>query len=177
MPDSQEDPVPPRTRKTATTEQADATATDTAPEASPAPANGSATADETENKAAPAADVETKVPDVAPLEPPAAPLEPAPDLDTLSTAQQLLPANLDGRIVDDATGEMPADPDSVFVTVGTYGERARSSVRLVEHAGIGVYQTPITRLLVAAGAELKRSQADRIVARLHEQRTVAAAAE
>ncbi|MFF9192663.1 hypothetical protein [Streptomyces rochei] len=171
--------MPPRTRKTATTEQTDTASADTIPETSPAPAaaDDSTAVDETENKAAPAVDVQTKVPDVAPLDPPTAPLEPAPDLDTLSTAEQLLPAKLDGRIVDDATGEMPTDPDSVFITVGTYGERARSSVRLIEHAGIGTYQTPITRLLVAAGAELKRSQADRIVARLHEQLNPAAAAE
>lgn len=170
--------MPPRTRKTTTDDQTDsvtAEATTETVQNADAPA-AEATA-EPENKAAPAADVETKVPDVAPLEPPAAPLEPAPDLDTLSTAQQLIPAKLDGRIVDDATGEMPTDPDGVFLTVGTYGERAQCTVRLVEHTGIGTYNTPITRLLVAAGAELKRSQADRIVARLREQLAQAAAAE
>ncbi|MER7497007.1 hypothetical protein ABT033_30980 [Streptomyces pharetrae] len=168
--------MPPRTRKTTTDEQTDS-ATAEATTETVAEAPDTAAAAEPENKATPAADVETKVPDVAPLEPPAAPLEPAPDPDTLSTAQQLIPAKLDGRIVDDATGEMPTDPDGVFLTVGTYGERAQCTVRLVEHTGIGTYNTPITRLLVAAGSELKRSQADRIVARLREQLAQAAAAE
>lgn len=170
--------MPPRNRKTTPAEQSDSTAAEaTAETVQETGAADTAATPAPENKAAPVADVETKVPDVAPLEPPAAPLEPAPDLDTLSTAQQLLPAKLDGRIVDDATGEIPTDPDGVFLTVGTYGERAQCTVRLVEHTGIGTYNTPITRLLVAAGVELKRSQADRIVARLREQLDPAAAAE
>ncbi|MFF4276128.1 hypothetical protein [Streptomyces sp. NPDC001536] len=176
--------MPPRTRKTATTEQTDAATADISTSgvaAEPAPeqtTEGTASAsDETENKAASATDIETKVPDVAPLEPPAARLEPAPDSDTLTTAQQLLPANLEGQIVDDATGEIPSDPDGVFVTVGLYGERARCTVRLVENVGIGVYKTPTTRLLVPVGAELKTSQADRIVTRLREQLDAASAAE
>ncbi|MYX26755.1 hypothetical protein GTY75_08740 [Streptomyces sp. SID8381] len=167
--------MPPRTRKTTTAEQNEDTAAAAESTSEPTAAEDAAS-DVGGNKAAPVADVETKIPDVAPLEPPSAPPEPAPELDKLSTAQQLLPADLDGRIVDDATGEIP-DPDGVFITVGTYGERARCTVRLVEHTGIGVYKTPITRLLVAAGAELKKSQADRITARLRQQLATAAAAE
>jgi hypothetical protein len=176
--------VPPRTRKTASTEQTDTAPADTSTsDTATEPASEQATegttllSDQTENKAAPAADVETKVPDVAPLEPPAAPPTPVPDPDTLTTAQQLLPADLEGQIVDDATGEIPPDPDGVFVTVGLYGERARCTFRVVETGGWGVNTPPTTRLLVPVGAELKTSQADRIVTHLREQLDTAPAAE
>ncbi|WP_329317362.1 hypothetical protein OG723_44145 (plasmid) [Streptomyces sp. NBC_01278] len=128
-----------------------------------------------ENKAV-ADSVETKIPDVAPLDPPAKPA-PVPERDPLTTAQQLLPAELGDRIVDDATGEPPADPEGVFVPVALHGSTLRCTVRLVEHVGLGPYRTPTTRLLVPVGAELKRDQATRVVARLREQLSPAPIAE
>ncbi|RSS97250.1 hypothetical protein EF903_01640 [Streptomyces sp. WAC05292] len=150
--------MPPRTRKT-TSDDAEPT-----PEIIPVTDE---TAEAPENKAVPAP-AETKIPDVAPLEPPAEP-EPLPERDPLTTAQQLLPAELGDRIVDDATGEPPADPDSVFVPVMPHGSTLRCTVRLIEHVGLGAYRTPTTRLLVPIGAELKRGQAARVVARLRDQ--------
>ncbi|AWI32697.1 hypothetical protein [Streptomyces tirandamycinicus] len=121
----------------------------------------------TEDKAAPA-DTETKVPDVAPLEPPTEP-EPEPEPAPITTPQQLLPAQLADRIVDEATGELPADPDAVFVPVQPHGSSYRCTVRLIEHVGMGAYNTPASRLLVPVGAELQRHQAQRIIDRLRDQ--------
>ncbi|MFI8265276.1 hypothetical protein [Streptomyces sp. NPDC085665] len=151
--------MPPRTRKP-TSEDVELT---------------SETTEAPENKAVPA-DVETKTPSVAPLEPPTRP-EPAPERDPLTTAQQLLPDELGDRIVDDATGQPPEDPDAVFVPVMPHGNTLRSTVRLVEHVGLGIYQSPTRRLLVPVGAELRRGQAARIIARLREQLDPASAAE
>ncbi|MFD4933414.1 hypothetical protein [Streptomyces virginiae] len=171
--------MPPRTRKT-TSEDTESTpelqATEPSepldvvetPEAVPPP-------EAAENKAVSAA-VETKTPIVAPLEPPAEP-EPVPERDPLTTAQQLLPAELGDRIVDDATGLPPTDPDGVFVPVMPHGGTVRCTVRLVEHVGLGIYRSPTVRLLVPIGAELKRGQAARVVARLREQLSPAPAAE
>ncbi|MFD9248387.1 hypothetical protein [Streptomyces bottropensis] len=115
---------------------------------------------------------ETKVPDVAPLEAPAEP-EPIPEPEFLTTAQQLLPATI-GEVVDEATGEPPADPDGVFVPVPPYGTTFRCTVRLIEHVGMGAYDTPATRLLVPVGAQLKRQQMEKVVTRLHAQRNESA---
>ncbi|MEU7228927.1 hypothetical protein [Streptomyces chrestomyceticus] len=134
---------------------------ETPPTTDPAPA--------TENKAA-TSDTETKTPDVAPLEPPREP-EPVPEPAPMTTAQQLLPAKLGDLIVDEATGQPPANPDGVFVAVQPRGARFRSTVRLIEHVGMGAYNTPATRLLVPAGGELSRYQADRVIARLRAQLT------
>ncbi|MEU6632827.1 hypothetical protein ABZ905_31775 [Streptomyces parvus] len=153
--------MPPRTRKTTSDETEEATTEDTA----------TAAPDVAENKAV--ADLtETKVPDVAPLEPPAAP-EPVPDPVPLTTAQQLLPAHMGDRIVDDATKEPPPDPDGVFVPVMPHGSSFRCTVRLIEHVGMGTYNTPTTRLLVPIGAELRRDQAERVLSRLRAQLTAA----
>ncbi|MEU5181145.1 hypothetical protein AB0G49_13945 [Streptomyces longwoodensis] len=114
------------------------------------------------------ADTETKVPEVAPLEPPNPPAPPAAP--TIPVGPEgLVPAQLGDRIVDEATGEAPADPDEVFEQLPPYGYICRSRVRLVEHVGMGAYKTPTTRLLVPAGADLRREDAERIVARLHAQ--------
>ncbi|KIF04144.1 hypothetical protein PL81_20230 [Streptomyces sp. RSD-27] len=158
--------MPPRTRKT-TSEDVEETPEDTP--------TTELTVEEPENKAV-SVEVETKTPIVAPLEPPAEP-EPVPERDPLTTAQQLLPAELGDRIVDDATGLPPADPDSVFVPVMPHGSTLRCTVRLVEHVGLGTYRTPTMRLLVPIGAELKRDQVARVVARLHEQLNPPSAAE
>jgi hypothetical protein len=123
--------------------------------------------DPTENKAV-TEDTEIKAPDVAPLEPPPPPVEPAKPESPVGP-EGLMPAELGDRIVDEATGEPPTDPDTVFEELPPYGYMCRSLVRLVEHVGMGAYRTPTTRLLVPAGADLKREDADRIVARLREQ--------
>jgi hypothetical protein len=160
----------PRTRKTATTDTEDKI---------PDSMENTEPAEAAEDKAAnfgietktpePA---ETKAPDVAPLEPPAGP-EPIPEPEFLTTAQQLLPATI-GDVVDEATGEPPADPDAVFVPVPPYGTTFRCTARLIEHVGMGAYDTPATRLLVPVGAQLKRQQMEKVVARLHAQRNESA---
>ncbi|MER6232589.1 hypothetical protein ACFUC2_05335 [[Kitasatospora] papulosa] len=149
--------TPPRTRKTTDTEEK---IPDTVEAAGPAEAPEDKTA---------AVETETKTPDVAPLEPPAEP-EPLPEPDPMTTAQQLLPAQISDHIVDEATGKAPTDPDAVFIQAQPpYGNTFRCTVRLIEHIGMGTYNTPATRLLVPIGAELKRSQMERVVARLHAQ--------
>ncbi|MFJ5143052.1 hypothetical protein [Streptomyces sp. NPDC088707] len=155
----------PRTRKT----------TSDTEEKIPATTVGTEPADATEDKAAPGDTetnipeaVETKAPDVAPLEPPTD-LEPIPEPELLTTAQQLLPATIGDRVEDEATGQPPTDPDAVFVPVPPYGTTFRCTVRLIEHVGMGAYNTPATRLLVPVGAQLKRQQMERVVARLHAQ--------
>jgi hypothetical protein len=138
-------------------------------------------AEAAEDKAAPAdtetktpETAQTKTPEVAPLEPWAEP-EPLPEREPLTTAQQLLPAQLGDRIIDAATGEPPADPDAVFVQIQPpHGNTFRSTARLIEHVGMGAYNTPTTRLLVPVGAELKRGQMERVVARLRAQLAPAA---
>ncbi|MGW0562945.1 hypothetical protein ACWDZ4_20555 [Streptomyces sp. NPDC003016] len=147
----------------------------------PTPRTRKPAPDDTEITEAPedkavADDTDTKIPDVAPLEPPAEPA-PEPVHEPLTTAQQLLPAQLGDRIVDDATGRPPTDPDTIFIPVMPYGSTMRCTVRLVEHVGLGTYRTPTTRLLVPVGAELKRAQAERIVAQLHAQTNTAHAGE
>lgn len=112
---------------------------------------------------------ETKAPDVAPLEPPSEP-EPVPEPEPLTTAQQLLPAKLGHLIVDEATDQAP-DPDAVFVPVQPHGSTFRCTVRLIEHVGMGAYNTPSKRLLVPVGAELRRHQAERIITDLRAQLT------
>ncbi|MFC8537982.1 hypothetical protein ACFUJY_29280 [Streptomyces sp. NPDC057249] len=159
--------TPPRTRKTTT---ADIEETTPGPaettEPTEAPENKTA-ATQTETKTPELA--ETKTPDVAPLEPPAEP-EPAPEPDQLTTARQLLPAQITGLIVDAATGQAPPDPDAVFVQVQPpHGNTFRCTARLIEHFGMGTYNTPATRLLVPIGADLKRGQMERVVARLRSQ--------
>lgn len=159
--------MPPRTRKTTSDDAEAATSEETNVEDATSEATEPALPEIVEDKAAPA-DTETKIPDVAPLEPPRTP-EPVPEPVPLTTAQQLLPAKMGDRIVDDATGEPPTDPDGVFVPVMPHGSSLRCTVRLVEHVGMGAYNTPTARLLVPAGAELRRDQVERVVARLRAQ--------
>ncbi|WP_030372334.1 hypothetical protein [Streptomyces rimosus] len=156
--------MPSTTRTTRKTAAADTEEQipETPPTTDPAPA--------AEGKATAPAATETKTPDVAPLEPPSEP-EPVPEPAPMTTAQQLLPAKLGHQIVDEATGQPPADPDGVFIPVQPHGNRFRCTVRLIEHVGMGAYNTPATRLLVPAGGELSRYQADRVIARLRSQLT------
>lgn len=158
--------TPPRTRKTTATDTEEKVP-DTTETVEP-PEDKTALI-ETETKTPETG--ETKTPDVAPLEPPAEP-EPLPEPDPMTTAQQLLPAKIGDHVVDEATGEAPADPDAVFVQVQPpHGNTFRCTARLIEHVGMGAYNTPATRLLVPVGAELKRGQMERVVARLHAQLT------
>ncbi|WP_433860152.1 hypothetical protein [Streptomyces kronopolitis] len=167
--------MPPRTRKTASDDTEATTPETTAPEDNTPAATEPPMPEIVEDKAAPA-DTETKIPDVAPLAPPRTP-EPIPEPVPLTTAQQLLPAKMGDRIVDDATGEPPANPDGVFVPVMPHGGSLRCTVRLVEHVGMGAYNTPTTRLLVPIGAELRRDQAERVIARLRAQLSASADSE
>lgn len=167
--------MPPRTRKTTSDDTEAATPEATAAEDTTTEATEPAMPEIVEDKAAPA-DTETKIPDVAPLEPPHVP-EPIPEPVPLTTAQQLLPAKMGDHIVDDATGEPPTDPDGVFVPVQPHGNSLRCTVRLVEHVGMGAYNTPTARLLVPVGAELRRDQAERVVARLRAQLSASADSE
>ncbi|MFD7763566.1 hypothetical protein [Streptomyces microflavus] len=154
--------MPPRTRKTTSDDAAEGTPVEDLTEGSPA-----VTLEAAEDKAL--SDLtETKIPEVAPLEPPAVP-DPIPDPVPLTTAQQLLPATMGDRIVDDATQKLPPNPDSVFVPVMPHGSSFLCTVRLVEHVGMGAYNTPTARLLVPIGAELRRDQAQRVLSRLRAQ--------
>lgn len=172
--------TPPRTRKTTATDVDTGTGTGTE-EKTPETVEAAEPTEAAENKAAPVETetktpetVETKVPDVAPLEPPAEP-EPLPEPDPMTTAQQLLPAQISNHIVDEATGKAPVDPDAVFVQVQPpHGNTFRCTARLIEHVGMGAYNTPATRLLVPVGAELKRGQMERVVTRLRAQLAPAA---
>ncbi|MER7937933.1 MULTISPECIES: hypothetical protein [unclassified Streptomyces] len=168
--------MPTRGRKPADAAAADETIAAAVPaiaveETGPVPTENK-TADTDEVEEAGPAPAETKArtqapPDVAPLEPPAppqvatTPITPGPE--------GTVPAQLDGRIVDEATGEMPSAPEEVFEALPPYGYLCRSRVRLIEHVGMGTYGTPSTRLLVPAGADVRREDADRITARLREQ--------
>jgi hypothetical protein len=123
---------------------------------------------EIENKAISAEEIETKAPEVAPLEAPPAP--------TRATAppkpvgpDALLPAEIGDCIVDELTGLAPTDPDAVFEPVPPYGNVWRSTKRLIEHISMGPYRTPASRLLLSVGAEVQRQDAEHIVATLRAQ--------
>lgn len=162
--------TPPRTRKTTDAEEKIPETVGTAEPAESAEDKTAAVDTETKTPEA----VETKTPNVAPLEPPVEP-EPRPEPEPMTTAQQLLPARIGDHIVEEATGEAPVDPDAVFVQVQPpHGNTFRCTARLIEHVGMGAYNTPATRLLVPIGAELKRGQMERVVARLHAQLVSAA---
>jgi hypothetical protein len=156
-----------RTRKTAA-EPAEDKAVSDGIEPGAAPDENKAVSDAVETGAAPAEGTESKAPDVAPLEAPAPPAEPTEPEKPIGP-DGLVPAQLGDVIVDEATGQAPTNPDDVFEVLPPYGYLYRSRVRLVEHVGMGAYNTPTTRLLVPVGAELKREDAERIVARLREQ--------
>ncbi|MFI1201614.1 hypothetical protein ACH4VR_19545 [Streptomyces sp. NPDC020883] len=145
-----------RTRKTA----AKSAAEDTPAEA-PAP---EATA--TEADSAPAA------PDAAPLEPPrvdAAPEPPAPS--PYVTPTEVIPdeENLADVILDDATGQPPANLDQVFVPLTPFGSTLQCAVRLVERTFLGPHRNPVTRLLQPKGAVVSEGIAARIRERLDAQ--------
>ncbi|MFB6630029.1 hypothetical protein ACFCWY_09045 [Streptomyces sp. NPDC056362] len=120
----------------------------------------------------PAADSTPAPPDAAPLEPPitheppSAPAEPG-----YVTPTEVIPdaANLAEVIIDDATGEPPADVDEVFKPLTEYGSVLVCTVRLVEQTYLGPHSTPVHRLLQPAGASVSESVAARIRERLQAQ--------
>ncbi|MFD7334925.1 hypothetical protein ACFV98_02830 [Streptomyces violascens] len=143
-----------RTRKTTATKAEDT------PETGAVPSTG---ADET-----PAA------PDVAPLEPPRVDEAPEPPAPTpYVTPTEVIPdaENLSDVILDDATGQPPADLDAVFVPRTPYGSTLQCTVRLVERTFLGPHGTPVVRLLQPKGA----SVSERIAARITEQLVAQAA--
>ncbi|MFG2141836.1 hypothetical protein [Streptomyces sp. NPDC048650] len=145
-----------RTRKTgakATTEETPAEATGTeadTPDANSAPAT----------------------PDAAPLEPPhvdEAPEPPAPS--PYVTPTEVIPddENLSDVILDDATGQPPAEVDAVFVPLTPFGSTLQCTVRLVERTFLGPHRNPVTRLLQPKGAVVSEAIAARIRERLSAQ--------
>ncbi|MFJ9416733.1 hypothetical protein ACIRPT_21425 [Streptomyces sp. NPDC101227] len=141
----------PRTRKTTAKSAAEETPAEaTASEADSAPA----------------------VPDAAPLEPPH--VDEAPEPPTSSpyvTPTEVIPdeENLSDVILDDATGQPPADVDAVFVPLTPFGSTLQCTVRLVERTFLGPHRNPVTRLLQPKGAVVSENIAARIRERLDAQ--------
>lgn len=118
-----------------------------------------------------AADSDTTpaAPDAAPLEPPhvdEAPEPPAPS--PYVTPTEVIPdaENLSDVILDDATGEPPADVDGVFVPFTPFGSTLQCTARLVERTFLGPHRNPVTRLLQPKGAVVSEGIAARIRERL-----------
>ncbi|MFE2157114.1 hypothetical protein ACFW9M_04785 [Streptomyces lydicus] len=118
------------------------------------------------------ADSTPAAPDAAPLEPPhvdEAPEPPAPS--PYVTPTEVIPddENLSDVILDDATGQPPADVDTVFVPLTPFGSTLQCTVRLVERTFLGPHRNPVTRLLQPKGAVLSEGIAARIRERLDAQ--------
>lgn len=118
------------------------------------------------------ADSTPAAPDAAPLEPPhvdEAPAPPAPS--PYVTPTEVIPdeENLSDVILDDATGQPPADIDTVFVPLTPFGSTLQCTVRLVERTFLGPHRNPVTRLLQPKGAVVSESIAARIRERLDAQ--------
>ncbi|MFE7072563.1 hypothetical protein ACFU96_21030 [Streptomyces sp. NPDC057620] len=173
-----------RTRKTAAAKPADASdSTSQAAESTTAAADESAPAPEATTTAAAEetapvveetaqADSAAKAPEAAPLEPPAVQEPPAPPAAPVyATPTEVIPdeENLAEVIVDDATGQPPADVAAVFVPLTDYGSVLVCTVRLVERTFLGPHNNPVHRLLQPAGAQVSESVAARIRERLQEQ--------
>ncbi|MFI6686607.1 hypothetical protein [Streptomyces sp. NPDC050485] len=118
------------------------------------------------------ADKTPAAPDAAPLEPPRvdeAPEPPAPSL--YVTPTEVIPDgdHLSDVILDDSTGQPPADLDAVFVPLTPYGSTLQCTVRLVERTFLGPHRTPVVRLLQPKGASVSEHIATRITERLAAQ--------
>ncbi|MFB6525246.1 hypothetical protein [Streptomyces sp. NPDC056399] len=112
------------------------------------------------------------IPDAAPLEPPLveeAPEPPAPD--PYVTPTEVIPddQHLAEVILDDATGQPPADLDKVFVPLTPLGSALSCTIRLVEQTYLGPHRTPVVRLLQPKGAVVSENIATRILRRLEAQ--------
>ncbi|MFJ7054691.1 hypothetical protein ACIQU7_23575 [Streptomyces albidoflavus] len=119
-------------------------------------------------------------PDAAPLEPPAVQEPPAaPEAPAFASATEVIPdeENLAEVIIDDATGEPPADVDRVFMPLTPRGSSLICTVRLVEQTFLGPHSNPVHRLLQPAGAHVSESVAARILERLRAQHARLLAAE
>ncbi|MFK0290742.1 hypothetical protein ACIQU6_09720 [Streptomyces sp. NPDC090442] len=114
--------------------------------------------------------------DAAPVAPDAAPLEPPP-MDEISkpspphpyvTPTEVIPDadNLSDVIVDDATGQPPANVDAVFAPLTPFGSSLQCTVRLVERTFLGPHRNPVARLLQPKGAVVPEGIATRIRDRL-----------
>jgi hypothetical protein len=112
-------------------------------------------------------------PDVAPLEPPGAPTPP-PEPEPVPHPVQIIPEHLADLIVDDATGEPPTDVEAVFQPVLDSGSVYVCTLRLVEHANVGPYESQIVRLLLPIGAQVQHAKVERVKARLRAQLNAAA---
>ncbi|WP_031102313.1 hypothetical protein [Streptomyces sp. NRRL S-146] len=115
------------------------------------------------------ADSAPAAPEAAPLEPPrvdAAPEPPAPS--PYVTPTEVIPdeENLADVILDDATGQPPANLDEVFVPLTPFGSTLQCTVRLVERTFLGPHRNPVTRLLQPKGAVVSEGIAARIRERL-----------
>ncbi|MGW3626264.1 hypothetical protein [Streptomyces sp. NPDC000880] len=120
-----------------------------------------------ETAAAP--DSAPQAPDVAPLEPPQIAEAPQPPASPgYATPTEVIPdeENLADVILDDATKQPPADPDSVFQPLTPYGSTMQCTVRLVERTFLGPHRNPVERLLQPKGAVVSESIAARILERL-----------
>lgn len=130
-------------------------------------------------------DTAAEMPDSAPQAPEAAPLEPpqvdeapeAPAPVRYATPTEVIPdeENLAEVILDDATKEPPADPETVFQPVTEYGSALQCTVRLVERTFLGPHSNPVERLLQPKGAVVSEGIAARILERLREQASRSAA--
>ncbi|MEU8540904.1 hypothetical protein AB0C52_13105 [Streptomyces sp. NPDC048717] len=143
-----------RTRKTASkTADADSNEATTAAKPSTAP------------QAAPA-------PDAAPLEPPhveEAPQPPAPSLYVTPTGVIPDDQHLAEVILDEATGQPPANLDAVFTPLTMLGSAFTCTIRLVEQTYLGPHRNPVVRLLQPKGAVVSSDIATRIRRRLEAQ--------
>ncbi|GHG80216.1 hypothetical protein [Streptomyces griseocarneus] len=118
------------------------------------------------------ADSAPAAPDAAPLEPPhvdESPEPPAPS--PYVTPTEVIPdeENLSDIILDDATGQPPADVDAVFVPLTPFGSTLQCTIRLVERTFLGPHHNPVTRLLQPKGAVVSEGIAARIRERLDAQ--------
>ncbi|MEU5425556.1 hypothetical protein AB0H73_08095 [Streptomyces olivoreticuli] len=125
--------------------------------------------EETEAATPVASDASPQAPDVAPLEPPhveEAPEAPAPV--GYVTPTEVIPdeENLADVILDDATKQPPANPETVFQPLTPYGSTMQCTVRLVERTFLGPHRNPVERLLQPKGAVVSEQIAARIRERL-----------
>ncbi|MBT2395245.1 hypothetical protein [Streptomyces sp. ISL-100] len=111
-------------------------------------------------------------PEAAPLEPPHVDDAPEPPAAPLYvTPTEVIPdeENLADVILDDATGQPPANLDEVFVPLTPFGSTLQCTVRLIERTFLGPHHSPVTRLLQPKGAVVSENIAARIRERLDAQ--------
>ncbi|AKN68761.1 hypothetical protein QR97_02140 [Streptomyces sp. PBH53] len=125
--------------------------------------------EDTATEAPAPADNTPAAPDAAPLEPPHVDEAPEPPAPTpYVTPTEVIPddENLADVILDDATGQPPANIDAVFVPLTPFGSTLHCTARLVERTFLGPHRNPVTRLLQPKGAVVSEQIAARIRERL-----------